>query len=135
MSAQARIVFAPRGARSCDAGLNAYRPQWLFVRVGAECDTPQAMAEYWQAFDPRIVGLSGTEGQIAGASCSSRVYYWRAPLEGGSYTMDHWASDFLLDASGRFAGTIDHKETERVMLEKLRMLVGRGGSAGARYRG
>jgi protein SCO1/2 len=44
-------------------------------------------------------------------------------LEGGSYTMDHSASVFLLDAEGRFAGTLDYKESERVALEKLRMLV------------
>jgi protein SCO1/2 len=107
-------------------GPDADRLQWLFVSVDAERDTPQAMAEYLQAFDPRIVGLSGTEAQIADAARSFRVYYRRVPLEGGSYTMDHSASVFLLDASGRFAGTIDHKETERVALEKLRMLVGRG---------
>ncbi|MDX2101796.1 MAG: SCO family protein, partial [Alphaproteobacteria bacterium] len=99
---------------------------WVFVSVDAERDTPQAMADYLQAFDPRIVGLSGTEAQIADAARSFRVFYRRVPLEGGSYTMDHSASVFLLDAAGRFAGTIDHKENERVALEKLRMLVGRG---------
>ncbi|HEY9219749.1 MAG TPA: SCO family protein [Phenylobacterium sp.] len=78
------------------------------------------------AFDPRIIGLSGTEPQIAAAARSFRVFYRRVPVEGGNYTMDHSASVFLLDAAGRFAGTIDHQESERVALEKLRLLVGRG---------
>ncbi|WP_245185574.1 SCO family protein [Falsiroseomonas frigidaquae] len=105
-------------------GADADRIQWLFVSVDSERDTPQAMANYLEAFDRRITGLSGTEPQIAEAARSFRVYYQRVPLEGGGYTMDHSASIFLLDAEGRFAGTVDYKESERVALEKLRLLVG-----------
>jgi protein SCO1/2 len=107
-------------------GPDADRIQWVFVSVDAERDTPQAMAAYLEAFDRRIIGLTGTEEQIASAARGFRVFYRRVPLEGGGYTMDHSASTFLLDAEGRFAGTVDYKESERVALEKLRMLVGRG---------
>lgn len=104
-------------------GADADRLHWLFVSVDSERDTPQSMANYLEAFDRRITGLSGTEPQIAEAARSFRVYYQRVPLEGGSYTMDHSASIFLLDAEGRFAGTIDYKESEQVAMEKLRLLV------------
>jgi protein SCO1/2 len=104
-------------------GPDAERIQWLFVSVDTERDTPEAMARYLEAFDPRIVGLSGTEAQIAEAARNFRVYYRRVPLDGGSYTMDHSASVFLLDAAGRFAGTIDYKESDRVAEEKLRLLL------------
>jgi len=103
-------------------GTDAERIQWLFVSVDSERDTPQAMAGYLEAFDRRITGLSGTEAQVAEVARAFRVYYQRVPLEGGGYTMDHSASIFLLDAQGRFAGTVDNKESERVALEKLRML-------------
>lgn len=105
-------------------GPDAERMHWLFVGVDWERDTPEAMAGYLEAFDRRIVGLSGTEAQIAEAALSFRVYYRRVPLEGGGYTMDHSASVFLLDAQGRFAGTIDRKESEEVALQKLRLLLG-----------
>ncbi len=104
-------------------GPDADRIQWVFVSVDSERDTPRAMAAYLEAFDRRIVGLTGTEAQIAAAANGFRVFYRRVPLEGGGYTMDHSASVFLLDADGRFAGTIDHKENERVAFEKLRMLM------------
>ena len=107
-------------------GPDADRIQWIFVSVDSERDTPQAMAAYLEAFDRRIIGLSGTEAQIAAAANGFRVFYRRVPLEGGGYTMDHSASTFLLDAEGRFAGTVDYKESERVALEKLRMLMERG---------
>lgn len=106
-------------------GSDAERIHWLFVSVDSERDTPEAMAGYLEAFDRRITGLSGTEAQIAAVASAFRVYYRRVPLEGGGYTMDHSASIFLLDAEGRFAGTVDYKESERVALEKLRMLVAR----------
>lgn len=107
-------------------GPEAERLHWLFVSVDAERDTPAVLADYLEAFDRRITGLSGNEPQIVEAARSFRVHYQRVPLEGGGYTMDHSASIFLLDAEGRFAGTVDYQESERVALEKLRLLVGRG---------
>lgn len=104
-------------------GDEASRIHWVFVSVDTERDTPETMAAYLTAFNPRIVGLSGTEPQIAAAARSFRVLYRRVPLEGGGYTMDHSASVFLLDADGRFAGTVDYKESEQAALEKLRLLL------------
>jgi protein SCO1/2 len=113
-------------------GPDADRIQWLFVSVDAERDTPRAMANYLSAFDPRIVGLSGTEAQIAGTTRAFRVYYRKVPLEGAGYTMDHSASAFLLDGEGRFAGTVDYKESEDVALQKLRMLASSDSTARSR---
>lgn len=103
-------------------GPDAARLHWLFVGVDSERDTPAAMADYVQAFDPHIRGLSGTEAQIARAARAFRVFYRRVPIEGG-YTMDHSASIFLLGTQGRFAGTIDHEEPDKVALEKLKLLL------------
>lgn len=104
-------------------GPEADRLHWLFVTVDPERDTPGQMTNYLTLFDPRIVGLTGTPAQIADTARAFRIHYRRVPLEGGSYTMDHSASVFLLDAAGRFAGTIDYKESEAIGLEKLRLLL------------
>ncbi|WP_338666206.1 SCO family protein (plasmid) [Pararoseomonas sp. SCSIO 73927] len=104
-------------------GPEADRLHWLFVSVDWERDTPEMLAGYLEAFDRRLVGLSGTEAQVAAAARAFRVYYRRVPTEGGGYTMDHSASVFLLDAAGRFAGTIDNQESQAVALEKLRGLL------------
>ena len=105
-------------------GPAADRIHWLFVSVDAGRDTPETMAAYLEAFDRRILGLAGTEAQVEQAARSFRVYYRRVALEGGAYTMDHSASIVLLDAEGRFAGTVDYKDSEGVALEKLRLLTG-----------
>ncbi|WP_338665934.1 SCO family protein [Pararoseomonas sp. SCSIO 73927] len=106
-------------------GADADRINWLLISVDHERDTPPKMAEYMALFDHRIVGLSGTERQVARAAESFQVQYRRVPLEGGGYTMDHSASIFLLDAAGRFAGTLDYEERQDVALAKLRLLLSR----------
>ncbi len=107
-------------------GAEAERMHWLFVSVDSERDTPAQMAEYVALFDKRIVGLSGTAAQISDVARSFRVYYSRR-VNGDTVTYDHSASIFLLDAKGRFAGTIDYKESAAVGLEKLRALLARAG--------
>jgi protein SCO1/2 len=111
-------------------GPDADRINWLLISVDHERDTPRSMAEYMTLFDQRIVGLSGTERQVTRAAQSFQVQYRRVPLQGGGYTMDHSASVFLLDAMGRFAGTLDYEERQEVALEKLRLLVSRAGRSG-----
>ncbi|WP_424137713.1 SCO family protein [Roseomonas chloroacetimidivorans] len=106
-------------------GPDADRINWLLISVDHERDTPQVLAQYLEPFDSRIVGLTGTEQQVEGAARSFQVQYRRVPLEGGGYTMDHSASVFLLDAAGRFAGTLDYEESQAVATEKLRLLVAR----------
>src|SRR3546814_9735130 len=49
--------------------------QPLFVSLDPERDTPERLAEYVAAFDPRIVGLTGTPEQIAAVAGEYRVFY------------------------------------------------------------
>ena len=53
-----------------------------------------------------------------------RVYSRKVPLDDGTYTMDHTAAVYLLDANGRFTGTVDYKEDPATALAKLKRLVG-----------
>lgn len=109
-------------------GPDAERIHWLFITVDPARDTVAHLAQYMDLFDPRVVGLTGTEAQVAEAARQFRVSFRRVPLEGGGYTMDHTASTFLLDAEGRFAGTIDYKEPDEVAVQKLRGLLRRPAS-------
>lgn len=104
-------------------GPDADRLKVLFVTVDPARDTPGSLAGYLQAFDPRIVGLTGTEAEIDAMAKAYRAYWRKVPTEGGDYTMDHTASVFLMDAKGEFAGTIAYEEQAPVRLEKLRRLI------------
>ena len=97
----------------------------VFVTVDPEQDTPELMKTYLSSFDPRIVGLTGTEAEIAAAAKAYRVYYRKVPTESG-YTMDHTATIFLMDGKGFFSGASNFQESADVRREKLRRLVREG---------
>jgi len=93
-----------------------------FVTVDPARDTPDALEKYLSSFDPRIRGLTGAPDQISTLAKALGVYYARTELDGGGYTMDHTASVFLLDAKGRFVGTIAYGEDGDAALAKLQRL-------------
>lgn len=103
-------------------GPEADRLNVVFVSVDPERDTPEILRDYLSAFDPRIRGLTGTPEEIASAARAYAVFYRKVPLEGGDYTMDHTASMFLMDAEGRFVGTISFGEDPKVAFAKLKRL-------------
>lgn len=96
----------------------------VFVSVDPEQDTPAIIGEYVKLFGTPIIGLTGTEGQLAQIKKGYSVFSEKVPTEGGGYTVDHTATTFLMTANGKFAGTIDHQESDTVALEKLKRLVG-----------
>lgn len=104
-------------------GPDAEKLKVLFISVDPTRDTPEFLARYLQSFDPRIVGLTGTELEIAAVGKEYRAYWRKVPTEDGDYTMDHTASIFLMDRDGQFAGTISYGESMEVRLEKLRRLI------------
>jgi protein SCO1/2 len=107
-------------------GKDADNLQAVFITVDPARDTPELMKTYLSSFDPRIVGLSGTEEEIAAAAKAYKIYYRRVPTEGSDYTMDHSATLFLMDSKGEFYGTSNFQEPEETRRSKLRQLVKNG---------
>ncbi len=106
-------------------GKDASSLQAAFITVDPERDTPELMKTYLSSFDPRIVGLTGTEEEIAAAARAYKIYYRKVPTDGG-YTMDHSATLFLMDSKGEFYGTSNFQEPEETRRGKLRQLVKNG---------
>jgi protein SCO1/2 len=94
----------------------------FFVTVDPERDRPAELKAYLSSFDPRIRGLTGSGDQIKALARPLGVYFAKVE-SGGSYTMDHTATVFLLDADGRFRGTIAYGEDATVAEEKVRALL------------
>jgi protein SCO1/2 len=106
-----------------DLGSDADRLTVALITVDPERDTPEVLANYVELFDPRIVGLTGSAGQIARAAQDFRVRYEKVPREDGDYTMNHTAGVFLFHADGRFASIIDFHEDRAFALPKLRRIL------------
>jgi protein SCO1 len=95
-----------------------------FISIDPARDTPTVLADYLQAFDPRIEGLSGSQAAVDQIVKDYRVYVNKVPGDQGSYTFDHTATVYLLDANAKLTGTVDDQEDPAVALEKLKRLVG-----------
>jgi protein SCO1/2 len=96
-----------------------------FVTVDPARDTPELLKTYLASFDPRIVGLTGTEEEIAAVAKAYKVYYRKVPTD-SDYTMDHTATIFLMDSRGDFYGTSNFQESQDIRRGKLKKLVENG---------
>ena len=60
------------------------------------------MAGYVKLFDDRLIGLTGTEAQIAAVARAYRVYYARAERKDTTqYLMDHSSFLYLMGPDGK----------------------------------
>lgn len=86
------------------AGDRAGKARALFITVDPARDTPEAMRNYLSSFDPRIVGLTGSQEEVDAVVKAYRAYYRKVPTSSGDYTMDHTAMIYLMDRKGQFVG-------------------------------
>jgi protein SCO1/2 len=86
--------------------------QPLFVSVDPERDTPEALAEYVDAFHPRLVGLTGSTAKIAEAAENFRAYFEKIDDDGapGGCTMGHTSAVYLIDPAGEFVTVYGYDE-------------------------
>ncbi|MPT49207.1 MAG: SCO family protein [Sphingobium sp.] len=106
-------------------GADGSKMNIVFVSVDPKYDTKESIRDYLTLFNTPIIGLTGTDEQIARIVKAFGVYYQKVPVDGGDYTIDHTASIFLMDRHGKFVTTIDHQETQESALGKMRDLIGR----------
>ena len=104
-------------------GPDADKLKVVFVSVDPERDTPAIMKEYVDYFDDRIDGLTGSLDVVTAMAKDRYIFFEKAPLEGGEYLMEHQASVQLVDAQGRFFGTLVSEEGFEVRLAKVRRLI------------
>lgn len=80
----------------------AARLQPIFITIDPARDTPQVVGEFAQAFSPRLIGLTGSEQQVAAAAKAFAIYRLRGQESpGGGYLMDHSRIAFLMDRDGK----------------------------------
>jgi len=113
-----------------DLGPAADAIQPLFITVDPQRDTPETLAGYTDAFDPRLIGLTGTPEQIANAAKAYRVYYRKAG-EGDDYSVDHTSLIYVMDPEGRFVTFFGHDANAETMTAKLRQLLANPPKKGA----
>ncbi len=84
-------------------GQDAAKVAFVFVSVDGTRDTPDVLRRYVRAFDPDFVGLTGPENQVRLIALEYGAHF-RSNRTGAakSYTVDHTADTFVVDAQGRW---------------------------------
>ena len=77
--------------------------QPIFVTVDPARDTPPVLKQFVGAFYPRLIGLTGSEAQIADVAKRFAISYRKEPAPAGAsgYLMDHPRVAYLFDPSGK----------------------------------
>lgn len=106
-------------------GKDGDRFRIVFVSVDPGYDSPEDIGRYVELFGTPILGLTGTDKEVDAAVKAYRAFYQKVPTEDGKdYTIDHTASVYLMDASGRLQSIIAYDETDANALAKLKRLMG-----------
>jgi protein SCO1 len=106
-----------------ELGALADRIQPVFITVDPQRDTPPVIAEYVKAFHPRLVGLTGTEAQIAVVAKEFRVFYQARQLGGEEYAIDHSSYVYVIDPGGRVTALITANLPGHPVAAELKRLV------------
>jgi protein SCO1/2 len=81
------------------------------------------MANYLGSFDPRIIGLTGSQDEIAAVMKAFKAYARKVPQPSGDYTVDHSTILYLMDKRGRFASTLNvDQPLEKAAADWLKLL-------------
>ena len=93
--------------------------QLVLLTVDPERDTADVLKDYLSLFDADILGLTGSEAEIADVLNQFGIY--RAPVDDGlgNITIDHTSSVFLYYANGKMKGTISPAEPYEFARQKL----------------
>ncbi len=89
----------------------------VFITIDPARDTPERLKEFLANFDPRIIGLTGTEAQIKDVAALYKTYY--SEEQGGM--MNHSALIYIMGKDGayieHFPHTIAPEKLTKALLE------------------
>lgn len=108
----------------------ADRVQVVLISVDPERDTPEVMARYLQAYDPRIVGVTGELPAIEAVAEGYGVRFFKESPTGGTvepgaedYTMAHSSTVFLVDPFGQLRVSYLGAYTPQDLADDLRLIL------------
>jgi len=104
-------------------GAEADGIQPLFITIDPKRDTEQVMSDYLESFDPRIVGLVGTQAQTDAIIKTYRLYVEPQKEVGDTYLVAHSAYLYLMGPDGKFVDVIDGATPGDQVADSVRKLI------------
>jgi cytochrome oxidase Cu insertion factor (SCO1/SenC/PrrC family) len=102
-------------------GAMAEAVQPLFITVDPERDTPARLAEYVSSFHPRLIGLTGSLGEIRKTAIAYRTFFVKnSAAVSGEYSVDHTGFIYLVGKDGRYLGFLPPGTTPDAIADAIR---------------
>lgn len=89
-----------------------------FVTIDPARDDAAAVGAFAAAMHPRMIGLTGSDEDIAAAARAWRVYYARAGEDPDYYLMDHSTFTYLMAPGVGLLDFFRHGETPQAMADR-----------------
>lgn len=94
----------------------------LFITIDPERDTAVNLRQYLDAFSNEFTGARGDAAAMAPLLKSLGAIAVKVPLADGSYTMDHTAAVYWIDAAGRYRAVFSAPLTANGLRTDLRRI-------------
>ena len=105
-------------------GPDADKLHVVFVTFDPARDTAPVLAAWLENFDKRFIGLTGTPAALDALATSYHVFFKQeAPDKSGNYDFQHTAATYLMDARGKFVGTLSPEDKPTTMAKRLEALI------------
>lgn len=98
---------------------------YLFITVDPERDTPEVLTKYVSAFDPGIVGLTGSPETLTQVWHDYGIIVQKVPLKDSAigYTVTHTARVFVIDTEGYLRLSYSFGSPYEDILQDVRQLL------------
>ena len=98
--------------------------QGVFISVDPARDTPARLAEYGRFFHEEIIGLTGSEEEIAEVAARYGVIYRRIESDSAmGYSVDHSSVTYVVDREGRLVESLPHGTPSKTIADAIRRLL------------
>lgn len=92
----------------------------IFITIDPERDTPAVLKTFTAAFDPRLVGLTGSPQAIAAVAKGYGVTYAaQKSADPTAYLVDHSRAAYLMDPDGKPLALLPQDETPQAVAAEL----------------
>jgi protein SCO1/2 len=106
-------------------GAAAEAVQPLFITVDPERDTPARLADFVASFHPRLIGLTGSPGEIRKTAIAYRTFFAKNSIATpGNYSVDHTGFIYLVGKDGRYLGFLPPGLAPDAIAEAIRIRLG-----------
>ena len=98
------------------------RVQGIFISVDPHRDTPQRLTQYTDYFHNQIIGITGSEAEIAKVAAQYGVAYQLVKQGSATdYVVDHSSETYLVDGTGTLVEILPHAAPAAEIVQRIRV--------------